>query len=104
METQQVEKRTTHTSIMRGVDEARTETRPGARVLRCMDPALGDYKVVWDPDRPDEVDEARRAFDKFKKKGHTAFRVKKDGSKADVLKEFDPDAEAIIMAPPVAGG
>jgi hypothetical protein len=64
----------------------------------------GDTKVIWDSDQQAEVDAARAQFDALKKKGYAAFNVKKDGEKGSVMKEFDPDAEKIIMALPVVGG
>jgi len=64
----------------------------------------GDTKVIWDSDQQAEVDAARAQFDALKKEGYAAFNVKKDGEKGSVMKEFDPDAEKIIMALPVVGG
>lgn len=74
------------------------------RTLRIMDMDEGDFKITWDPDNDDEIEAAKAAFDKAKKKGMSAFSVKKDGSKGKKIKDFDPDAEAIIMAPPLVGG
>jgi hypothetical protein len=65
----------------------------------------GDTKLIWDSDKPEEVDAAREMFNKLKKKGYAAYSVEgKHGEKGTVLKEFDPDAERIIMCPMVAGG
>ena len=64
----------------------------------------GDTKVIWDASKPDEVESARRTFDDLKKKKYIAFKVKKDGSQGEVISEFDPDAEKIILAPPMSGG
>jgi len=65
----------------------------------------GDLKVIWDAERPDEVEAARKQFDEFtKKKRYLAFSVKKDGSKSEIIKEFDPDAEKLILSPMVVGG
>lgn len=71
--------------------------------LRVMD-RTGDTKTIWDKDNATEVEVARETFAKLKKKGYLAYRVKKDGEKGEVIKEFDPDAEKIILAPPMAGG
>jgi hypothetical protein len=64
----------------------------------------GDVKIIWDPEKPVEVEAARKQFDELKKKNYAAFRVNKKGDKADVLKEFDKYAEKMIMAPLLVGG
>src|SRR5439155_24523353 len=65
----------------------------------------GDYKVVWDRTKPDEVQAARDQFASWKKKGYMAYSV--TGAKAEkgtVLREFDPEAQSIIFAPALQGG
>jgi hypothetical protein len=65
----------------------------------------GDTKITWDADSKDEVDAARATFDKLKKKGYLAYRVVgRDETKGEVIREFDPDAERIILSPPMVGG
>ena len=64
----------------------------------------GDLKVIWDSDNEDEVEAAREQFETLTGKGYLAFRVKKDGKKGVQTKKFDPDAEKLILAPPIAGG
>lgn len=72
--------------------------------LSMMDHA-GDTKIIWDADNADEVAAARRTFDDLRKKGFAAYSVEgKDGEKNEVVREFDPEAERIIMAPPMVGG
>ena len=74
-------------------------------LFQVLDPKAGDYKLLWDRTKPAEVEEARRTFDSLRKKGYTAFHVKgKDGSQGEVMREFDPDAERLIMTLPIAGG
>lgn len=65
---------------------------------------VGDLKTTWNSDSPEEVRAARDQFDLLKKKGYLAFKVKKGGDKGDAIQEFDPEAEMIIMSPPVRGG
>ncbi len=74
------------------------------RTLRIMDPVAGDLKITWDIDDADQVELARKNFDAAKKKKMVAYEVKKDGERGKILSRFDPDAEAIIMAPPLVGG
>lgn len=65
----------------------------------------GDTKVIWSPDRPAEVEEARRTFDNLRAKGYSAFKVTAaDGSKGEEIRAFDPALEKIIMAPRMQGG
>jgi hypothetical protein len=64
----------------------------------------GDTKLIWDPDNDVEVASARRTFDDLRAKGFLAYSVDKGGKKGTVIREFDPDAEKIILAPPMAGG
>lgn len=66
--------------------------------------ASGDTKIIWDPEKEEEVEVARNAFDKLKKKGYYAYKVKADGKKGVVTHTFDPKAEKIIMALPMRGG
>lgn len=72
--------------------------------LRVMDAKEGDLKLIWDSENEDEVELAEKQFDAAKKKNFLAFRGKKDGSKGKLMEKFDPDAERIVMTPPVAGG
>lgn len=72
--------------------------------LRIMDVKLGDMKINWDSSKKDEVSGAREQFESFKKKGYIAYSVKKDGGQGKLMKEFDPDAELVIMSPAIMGG
>lgn len=64
----------------------------------------GDTKVIWDSEQEDEVENARSTFDNLRKKGYAAFAVGVKGAKAEQIHKFDPEAEKLIMVPPVAGG
>ena len=76
----------------------------GKHAFAVMGPE-GDTKTIWDPEKPDEVENARRTFDTLKKKGYVAYRVQgKDGEKGEVMHEFDPKAARMIMALPMRGG
>lgn len=86
------------------LESAANESTPTARVMRVMTPNDGDLRMTWDPAKPDEVERVRAVFDEMKAKGYTAFRSDEKGKKASAMKTFDPDAEAIILAPPIVGG
>lgn len=64
----------------------------------------GDTKLIWASDVDDEVEHARKTFNEMRKKGYAAYSVNKKGDKGEVLKEFDPDVEKMILAPPMKGG
>ena len=65
----------------------------------------GDTKTIWDRTKPDEVEAARGAYNALKRRGYMAYKVEgKDGRKGEVMGEFDPTAERLIMAPPMQGG
>lgn len=80
-----------------------TEFGTGTGTLCVMD-HTGDTKLMWDRARPDEVDAARATFDNLRKKGYLAYKVKADGAAGEVITEFDPTAEKVILCPPVVGG
>ena len=65
----------------------------------------GDYKIIWDSDKADEVEQARKTFNDLKAKGYAAFKVTgKDGTKGEQVRAFDPHEEKLIMIPQVVGG
>lgn len=70
----------------------------------CAIDQTGDTKTIWDKNNPDEVEAAKATFDRLKGKGYLAYKVSKDGSKGEVIRDFDPDAEKIILSPPMQGG
>jgi hypothetical protein len=65
----------------------------------------GDDRIVWDRRFLDQVKEAAQKFDELIKEGFKAFLVRKDGKKSErQMFRFDPNAEEIIMVPPLTGG
>lgn len=72
--------------------------------FQVMDQKAGDYKIIWNRHKDDEVKQARQSFDNLKKKGYSAYSVSDDGEKKDKITEFDENAERIIMVPPVRAG
>ena len=66
--------------------------------------ASGDTRVIWDADKPAEVEAARETFTKLKAKGYLAYAVTRKGDKGEVIRDFDPDAEKMILAPQTVGG
>lgn len=64
----------------------------------------GDTRTQWNPNNPDEVALARETFESLRKKGYFAFRVLGNGDKGEQIREFDPAAGSIILAPQLVGG
>ena len=66
----------------------------------------GDTRIMWDLAVQDEVDTAKAAFDKGKKKGMLAYAVDPDsgGRTGEVIREFDETRGKIIMVRQTRGG
>lgn len=64
----------------------------------------GDLKQMWDSAIATEVEQARRLFADMRAKGYFAYKVDAKGDKAEVLNEFDPHVEKMILAPQLRGG
>lgn len=64
----------------------------------------GDLPVAWDKTKPEQVETARRMFKDLRAKGYLAFTVNKEQARDQQITEFDPEAEKIILSPPLAGG
>jgi hypothetical protein len=73
-------------------------------VLQVMDRDHGDYKVMWNKDNEAEVLEARHTFERLRSQRFLAYTVKEDGSQGEVIREFDPEAGRVILAPQLVGG
>lgn len=73
-------------------------------ILHTLD-KTGDTRVMWDKDNADEVAAAKKTFDDLKKKGYMAYKAEgKDGRKGEQIREFDKDAERIILVRQLVGG
>jgi hypothetical protein len=73
-------------------------------VMEALDVGQGDVKTIWDSDNEAEVAAARKQFDDLRGRGFAAFRVTKKGEKGERITTFDPDAESLILVPPIRGG
>lgn len=74
--------------------------------MQVMGATTGDKEITWLPDKPKQVDKARKAFDEHIASGGKAFKVvvEQVTKRGKEIKKFDPAAERIILAAPVAGG
>lgn len=65
----------------------------------------GDVRQMWDRRNDDEVDAARKQFNSLTRKGYLAYKAEgKEGRQGEQIREFDPDAERIILVKPLVGG
>jgi hypothetical protein len=63
----------------------------------------GDMKISWNIRNETEVAAAKETFEKRIKERWSAFRDKA-GIKGDKIESFDPEAERIVLVPPISGG
>ena len=65
----------------------------------------GDSRIMWDKDNADEVAAARAQFTDLTSKGYMAYKAEgKKGTQGAQIRQFDPDAERIILVKAHAGG
>lgn len=64
----------------------------------------GDVRATWNARDADEVEAAKAQFDGLRAKGFSAFAVAEDGSPGTRIDEFDPNAQKVVLVPPLAGG
>lgn len=64
----------------------------------------GDTTVAWDPMNQQETETARDTFNRMVGQGYMAYTVPPGGGRGEMVREFDPEAAKIILAPRVAGG
>lgn len=65
----------------------------------------GDDNVYWDPQNDKSIENARKKFEKYIKKGYAAFRLnEKENKIGRALKEFPTFAAKLVFIPPMAGG
>lgn len=80
---------------------ATTDTR---HTLHRLD-ETGDTITSWNRMDDLEVAAAKSVFDSLRGEGYMAYRLDGDGGGGGaVLKDFDPDAQQIILSPPLVGG
>ncbi len=64
----------------------------------------GDERIVWDRENGRQAKQAKQKFLELLKKGYTAFSVDHASEKNRKIKEFDIDAEEIMMVPETVKG
>lgn len=80
------------------------EIPEGHGLMSTLD-RTGDTRLMWDRKNKTEVNAARRTFRDLLKDGYMAYRaVGKKGEQGEQIREFDPDAERIILVKQLVGG
>jgi len=65
----------------------------------------GDDTIHWDPQSDKSVENARKQFDKYVKKGYKVYRIDDKGKKAGrEIKEFPTFAAKLVFVPRIVGG
>jgi len=64
----------------------------------------GDIRLQFDKVNEAEVEAARERFNEYKSRGWMAYKVDSQGKQAEVIYDFDPSAERIILQPQMIGG
>lgn len=78
---------------------------PAGRHAMAVMGERGDTKLQWDPTVAAEVEAARRQFEFLtREKRYAAFRMERNGDRGEMIREFDPQAQRIILAPQMQGG
>jgi len=84
-------------------DQERYDAGKFDGVIETMN-SSGDFKIMWDRNNPGEVTAAKAAFDQAIAAKSAVFAVKTKGGKGDKVKEFDPNAERLMVVPQLVGG
>lgn len=81
---------------------------PGTGVLSYLTPEDGDVRLTWERGNADDIATARRTFSDLRAKGYLAYQVTRGSrtrkTQRDQIRRFDPDAEQIVLTPPMAAG
>ena len=77
------------------------EETPKRHVLRELD-VTGDTQHHWTPGDKASTALVADRFVELLGMGHTAFRM--EGNQGTIIRKFDPEAETIIVTPPLIGG
>jgi hypothetical protein len=80
---------------------------PGHGVISTLRAEDGDFRLTWDPAKPDEVENARQAFRDLRASGHAMEAVEPGRrGRREIIRDFDPAAGAlqVVAHRPLRGG
>ena len=72
--------------------------------LLIMDPRKGHVTVEYELEKPETVAEAQRVFSEVLQLGYMAYEFPVKGGGGVATRQFNPLAEEVVMALPMAGG
>jgi|HubBroStandDraft_3_1064219.scaffolds.fasta_scaffold310227_1 hypothetical protein len=85
-----------------------TGVPPGHGVISKLTSDDGDFRFTWDPSDPQDVQNARDAFNDLRRGGYAAYNIEGEGrgraGRRTVITEFDPQAGQIVVVRPNRGG
>jgi hypothetical protein len=64
----------------------------------------GDTEVEWNPETGQGVQSAKHVFEERTRRGYLAFVEGPNGEGSNLIRNFDPKAGSIILAPRLVGG
>lgn len=64
----------------------------------------GDTKITWNRGNQAEVDAAQSTFEDLVGKGFAAFAVTAGDKRGERVTTFSPDAQSLVLVPPMQGG
>jgi hypothetical protein len=70
----------------------------------CVLDLSGHSRMQWDRKSPQQVAAAKARFDELRARGYLAYKLEKDGGQGEVITQFDPNAERLVMNAPMVGG
>jgi hypothetical protein len=85
-------------------EQVLTDVPAGFGCISKMTSDDGDFRITWDPADPDQVENARQAFDDLRRGGYGTYQV--EGKRRTEIRSFDPAAGAlrIVAHRPNRGG
>jgi hypothetical protein len=64
----------------------------------------GDREIPWDPADPQQLAAVRCGFETLLSEGYQAYSLDDNGRTGEHLRQFNPDASEIVLAPRFRGG
>jgi hypothetical protein len=64
----------------------------------------GDQEIPWDPADPQQLAAVRREFETLLREGYQAYSLDDTGRTGEHLRQFNPEAYEIVLAPRFQGG
>jgi hypothetical protein len=88
--------------------ELLTGVPPGHGVISKLTSDDGDFRIPWDPANPDQVENARQAFNDLRASGYAIYQVgeRRRGREPErtLVRQFDPAAGQLVAVRPNRGG